>query len=98
MYVDFERHRYWFSLRLWCLQSFDNGIPPILQKNIFLKKGLYYLVYYIWFIAFTESYYFLCVKKTLEQIYRNKRLFIRKLFVMAYLSVQKILLYNKRLK
>ena len=63
-------------------------------KNNFLKNGLYCLLNYIWYIAFMESYYFLCVKKTIEQIYRNKRLFIRKLFVMAYLSVQNILFYN----
>ena len=63
-------------------------------KNIFLKNGLYHLVYYIWYIAFMESYYFLCVKKTIDQIYRNRCLFIRKLFVMAYSSVQNTLFYN----
>ena len=62
--------------------------------NKYFKNGLYYLAYYIWYIAFTENYYFLCVKKTIEQIYPNKRLFIRKLFVMAYFSVQNILFYN----
>ena len=41
-----------------------------------------------------EKYYLPCVKKTIEQIYRNRRLIIRKLFVMAYLSVQNILFYN----
>ena len=60
-------------------------------KNLFLKNGLYYLVYYIWYIVFIESLYFLCVKKTIEQIYRNLCLLIRKLFVMAYLSFQNIL-------
>ena len=63
-------------------------------RNNFLKNGLYYLVFYIWYIAFIESYYFLCVKKTIEQIYRNMCLFIRKLFAMAYLNVQNILFYN----
>ena len=63
-------------------------------KKKFVKNGLYYLVYYIWYIAFMESYYFLCVKKTIEQIYRNRCLFIRKLFVMAYSCVQNILFYN----
>ena len=39
--------------------------------------------------------YFLCVKKTIEQFYRNRCLFISKVFVMAYSSVQNILFYNK---
>ena len=63
-------------------------------KKYFLKNGLYYLVYYIWYIAFMESYYFLYVKKTIEQIYRNRCLFIAKLFEMAYSSVQNTLFYN----
>ena len=60
-------------------------------KNCIPKNGLYYLVYYIWYIAFIESYYLLCVKKSIEHIYRNMCLLIRKLSVMAYLSVQNIL-------
>ena len=40
-------------------------------KNFIPKNGLYCLVYYIWYIAFIESYYFLCVKKTMKQICRN---------------------------
>ena len=39
MYVDFERHREWFSLRMWCLQSFDYDISPILQETFSLKMG-----------------------------------------------------------
>ena len=63
-------------------------------RNIFRKNGLYYLVYYIWNIASVESYYFLCVKKTIEQFYPNRCLFIRKVSVMAYSSDQNILFYN----
>ena len=63
-------------------------------RILFLKNGLYYLVYYIWYIAFIESYYFLCIRKTIEQIYRNKCLLISKLFLVAYLSVQNLLFYN----
>ena len=63
-------------------------------KKKILKNGLYFLVYYIRYKALMESYYFLCVKKTLEQIYRNRRLFIRKLFLIAYSSVQNMLFYN----
>ena len=59
--------------------------------NIFLKNGLFYLMYYIWYTAFMGSYYFLCVKKNIEQIYQNRCLFIRRLFVMAFSSVQNIL-------
>ena len=59
-----------------------------LQKWVVLLSALY-LVYGI-----HESYYFLCVKKTIEQIYRSRCLFIRKLFVMAYSSVQNIFFYN----
>ena len=39
MYVDFKRHRKWFSLRLCCLQSFDYEISPILQEFYSLKIG-----------------------------------------------------------
>ena len=63
MYVDFDRHRKWFSLRLCCLQSFDYDISPILQEFYSLKWIIF--VYYIWYIAFIESYYFLCVMKTI---------------------------------
>ena len=77
------------------LQSFDYDIPPILREKKSLKIGCTTLiVYYIWYIAFMESYYFLCVKKTIEQIYRSRCLFIHKLFVMAYSSVQNLLFYN----
>ena len=89
MYVAFERHRKWFSLELWCLHSSDYDISPI----FIAINGLYYLVHYIWYIAFIESYYFLCVKKTIEHICRNMCLLICKFFVMAYLSVQNILCY-----
>ena len=83
---------------LWCLPSFDYDIAPILQEFYSLKRFvLAYLMYYIWYKAFIESYYFLCVKKTIEQIYQNMCLPIRNLIVMAYLSVQNVLLYNKRL-
>ena len=67
-------------------------------RNIFLLNGLYYLVYDIWYITFMESYYSLCFKKTIEQIYRNRCLFIRKLFVMAYIGVQNTLFYSECLK
>ena len=43
----------------WCLQSFDYDISPILQEIFFLKIG---------YIAFIESYYFLCVKKTITDL------------------------------
>ena len=37
-------------------------------------------------------------KKTIEQIYRNMCLLICKFVVIAYISVQNILFYNKGLK
>ena len=37
-----------------------------------------------------ESYYFLCVWKTIEHIYRNMYLLICKLIVIAFVSVQNI--------
>ena len=58
-------------------------------RILFLKNGLHYLVYYIWYIAFIESYYFLSIKKNMEQIYRNMCLLMRKLFVMAYIKCSK---------
>ena len=51
-------------------------------------------MYYIWYIAFIESYYFLCVKKTIQQINQNMCLLIRKLIVTALLSVQNLLFYD----
>ena len=44
-----------------------------MTHHLFCKdfNGLNYFVYYIWYIAFIESYYFLCVKKTIDKIYRN---------------------------
>ena len=74
------------------LQSFDYDISPILQEIFSLKMGCTTFLYNIWYIAFIESYYFLCVRETIEQIYRNMCLVIRKLFVIAYLRVQNILI------
>ena len=91
MYVDSERHIYWFSLRLWCKPGFYYDISLILQ-DIFPKKWVVLIVYYIWHIGFIESYYFLCV--TIELIYRNMFILIRKLIIMAFLNVQNILFYN----
>ena len=48
-------------------------------------------MYFIWYIAFIESYYCPCVKKIIEQIYQNMCPLSRKMFVMAYLSLQNIL-------
>ena len=48
-------------------------------------------------MALIESYYFLCVEKNIEPIYRKICLLIRILIIMAYLSVQNILFYNSRL-
>ena len=39
MYVDFERHKLKFRLRLCCLQCFDYDISPILQEFYSLKMG-----------------------------------------------------------
>ena len=50
-------------------------------------------VSYLVYIALLKANYILCVKKTKEQIYRNMYLLIHKLIVMAFLSVQNILLY-----
>ena len=47
--------------------------------------------------AFIESYYFLYVKTTREQIYQNMCLLICKLIAMTYISVQNILFSNERL-
>ena len=69
--------------------------------NRFCKKYFLYflvvlIVYNIWYIAFTESYYFLSFKKTktIEHIYRNMCLLMRNMNLMAYLSVPNILFYN----
>ena len=44
----------------------------------------------ILYISLIESYYFLCVKKTKEQLYQNRCLLISTLFVITYLGVQNI--------
>ena len=77
------------------MQSFDYEIQPIFQEMSSLKNGLHYFVYYIWYIAFMGSNYFVCVKKTIEQIHGSMCLFLSKLFLKAYSSVQNILFYNK---
>ena len=46
----------------------------ILIYHRFCKKYVLLIVYYLWYKAFTESYYFRCVKKTIEQIYQNMHL------------------------
>ena len=74
------------------LQSFDYDVTGF-EKILFLKNWLHYFEYYIWYIAFIESYYFICTEKTVEQIYRNMCLLMRPLFKMAYLSVENILFY-----
>ena len=59
---------------------------------------LVYNIYWnIWYIAFNESYYFLCVKKTIELIYQKLYLLMQKIIVMAFLRVQNVLYYNYRL-
>ena len=55
------------------------------------KTGLFYTVLYIWYVAFIESYYFLWVKKTIEQLYQNMCLLTRKMIDIDSLSVQNIL-------
>ena len=75
---------------LWCLQSFDYDISPILQEIFPLKWVVLLRALYLVCIVLIESYYFLCIKKTIEQINRNMCLLIRKLFVVAYYIVQNI--------
>ena len=66
------------------LNAIDNGLACecgvsrvlILTYHRFCKKNFTYkwavlIVYYIWHIAFIESNYFFCVKKTIEHINRN---------------------------
>ena len=91
------------------LNAIDNGLASdcgvsrvlIMTYNRFFKKNfaskwVVLIVYYIWYIVFIESYYFLCVKKTIEHIYRNMYLLMCKLIVMAFFSFQNILFYNLR--
>ena len=64
-----------------------------LCKKYFLYILAVLIVYYICYIAFTESIYFLCFKKTktIEHIYRYMCLLMCKLIVLAYLIVPNIL-------
>ena len=80
---------------------FDCGVSRVLFmiyhrfcKKYFPSKWVVLIVYYLWYKAFFESYYFICVKKTIEHIYQNMCLLICKLIVMAYISVQNILFSN----
>ena len=63
-------------------------------KKYFPLKWVVLILYYILYIAFIESCYFLCVQKTIEKIYRNRYLLICKLIVIAFLGVQNILFYD----
>ena len=45
-------------------------------KKYFPCKWVVLIVYYLWYKALIESYYFICVKKTIEQIYQNMCLLI----------------------
>ena len=65
-----------------------------LCKKYIPLKWVVLIVYYLWYEAFIESYYFTRVKKTIEQIYQNMCLFICRLIVMTYISVQSILFSN----
>ena len=53
-------------------------------QELFSLKWVVLIVYYIWYIEFIESYYFLCVRKYIRQIYRSMYLVIRKLILMAF--------------
>ena len=63
------------------MQGFDYDM--ILQEIVSFKMGLT-IVYYVWYIAYIESYHVLCVMKTIEQTYGNIYLSIRKLIVFAF--------------
>ena len=78
------------------LNSLDNGlgcdcgVSRVLiviyrrfSKKYFPCKWVVLIVYYVWYKAFIESYYFQCVKKNIEQIYQNMCVLICKLIVMA---------------
>ena len=55
-------------------------------------------MYYIGIKHLFKVIIFYVFKKTIEQIYRNMCLLICKFVVIAYISVQNILFYIKRLK
>ena len=65
--------------------GFDCGVSRVLITiyhrfcmKYFLCKWVVQMVYYLWYKAFIESYYSICVKKTIEQIYQNMCLLICK--------------------
>ena len=77
--------------------GYDCGVSSILIltyhsfcKKYFPCKWVVLIVCYLWCKEFIESKYYRCVMKTIEQIYQNMCLFICKLIVMAYISVQNI--------
>ena len=56
--------------------GFDCGVSKVLImiyrifcKKYFVCKWVLLIVYYLWYKVFIESYYFICVKKLIEQIY-----------------------------
>ena len=67
---------------------------------LFLKNGLYCLMYYIYlvYIIYRKLLFSLCYEDYKTEFHRNMCILIRKIFVMAYLSVQNILFSNQRLK
>ena len=56
-------------MRVWCLQGFIMPYLFVLQINISIQSGMYYMVYTD--IAFPESYFCLWVTKTIKQLYQN---------------------------
>ena len=67
-------------------------------KKYFTEKWGVLIVYYIWYIEFIESYYFLCVKKTIEHVYQNMYLLICNLIVMAFFKCSKYTILRLTLK
>ena len=57
-------------------------------EKYFPSVWVVHFIFGIHVIAFIESYYFLCVKKTIGKIYRKMCLLIRKLILRAYLMVK----------
>ena len=65
-------------------RAMDGTLYAVYMPKFLRNYKFLFIVFYIWYIAFIESYYFLCVKKTIEHIYQNMYLLICILIVMAF--------------
>ena len=80
------------------MQSFVYDISPTWQEFYYLKMGCTTSCIIFSYISFIESYYYLCVKKTIEQIYKAICSLSCRLFVIGLFKSSKYTILSLTLK